>query len=86
MGEVLNEYFSSEFTMEKDMKIWELGEVSDDIMGKVHFTVEEVLEVLEHLKVDKSPGPDQMYPGTLQQAGEEIAGALADIFISSLAT
>eukprot|EP00061_Rhincodon_typus_P015825 g43727.t1 len=83
MGKVLSEYFSSVFTMEKDMKTRVLGEVSDDILGIVHNTVEKVLEVFECMKVDKSPGPDQIYPRTLQDAADEIAGSLADIFASA---
>eukprot|EP00061_Rhincodon_typus_P003595 g20472.t1 len=82
MGEVLNEYFSCVYRGERH----ELGEVSGDILGTVHITVEKVLEVLEHMKVDKCSGPDQIYPRTLQEARKEIAGALAYIFASSLAT
>eukprot|EP00061_Rhincodon_typus_P010690 g35178.t1 len=82
MDEVLNEYFSV-FTVEKDKKIWEHEEINSDILGTVHITVEEVSECM---KVDKPPGPDQIYPRTLQDAREEVAGALADRFTSSLAT
>eukprot|EP00061_Rhincodon_typus_P002699 g18246.t1 len=49
MGEVLNEYFSSVFIVKKDMKTWELVEVSGDILGTVHITVQEVLDVLNFL-------------------------------------
>ncbi|GCC32520.1 hypothetical protein chiPu_0010981 [Chiloscyllium punctatum] len=72
MGEVLNEYFSFVFAMEKDMKTWELEEVSCDILG----TGEEVLDVLECMEVDKSPGPDQTYSRTLQEAREKITGKI----------
>eukprot|EP00061_Rhincodon_typus_P001398 g14696.t1 len=51
MGKVLYEYFSSVFTVEKDTKTLELGGVSGDILGTVHITMEEVLEVLECMKV-----------------------------------
>eukprot|EP00061_Rhincodon_typus_P018153 g47207.t1 len=86
LGDVRNKYFSSAFTVEKDMKTWEFGEVTGDILGTVHIKGEEVLEVLECIKVDKSPGPDQINPRTMQEAREEIVGALADIFALSLAT
>jgi len=43
-----------------------------------------VLEVLKHIKVDKSPGPDEMYPRTLWEAREGITGPLAEIFESSI--
>eukprot|EP00061_Rhincodon_typus_P005227 g24482.t1 len=76
MNKVLKEYFSSVVTMEKDMKTWEHGEVSGNILGAVHTTIEEVLEVLECMKVDKFPGPDQIYPRTLQEQREEIAELL----------
>ncbi|XP_072434162.1 sodium leak channel NALCN isoform X3 [Chiloscyllium punctatum] len=47
---------------------------------------EEVPDVLKSIKVDKSPGPDQVYPRTLWEAREVIAGPLAEIFVSSIVT
>ena len=35
--------------------------------------------------MDKSPGPDRIYPRILRKARKEIAEALAKIFVSSLA-
>ena len=64
MGEILNEYFSSKFTVEKSMDVRELGEINSDALS-VHITEKEVLEVLKRIKVDKSPGPDEVYPRTL---------------------
>ena len=42
--------------------------------------------ILKSIKVDKSPGPDRIYPRILREARVEIAGALTEIFVSSLAT
>eukprot|EP00061_Rhincodon_typus_P003482 g20198.t1 len=67
------------------MKTWERGEVSGDILGIIHIPVDAGLEVFEYMKMDKSPGPDQIHPRTLQETREEIVGALADILASSLA-
>ena len=53
------------------MKTWEPGKVSADILGTVRITVEELMDVLKCIKVDKSPGPDQVYPRTLREAGED---------------
>ncbi|XP_072415582.1 phosphatidylethanolamine N-methyltransferase isoform X1 [Chiloscyllium punctatum] len=50
------------------------------------FLEEEVLDVSKRVKVDKSPGPDQVYPRTLWEAKEVIAGPLAEIFVSSIVT
>eukprot|EP00061_Rhincodon_typus_P004599 g22966.t1 len=43
---------------------------------------EEVLDVLKRIKVDKSLGPEQLYPRTR----EEIAGPLVGILVLSIAT
>ena len=86
MDEILNEYFSSVFTVEKSMDVKELGEINSDVLRSVHITEKEVLDVLKRTKVDKSPGPDEVYPRTLWEAREEIAGPLAEIFESSIDT
>ena len=44
------------------------------------------MEVLLAMKLDKSPGPNELCPRLLWEAREEIAGALTQIFNSSLAT
>eukprot|EP00061_Rhincodon_typus_P004021 g21573.t1 len=85
MREILNEYFTSVFTVEKDMKSRELGEVDNNILKNVHITEEEVLNILKLIKVDKSPGPDQVYPRTLWEAREVIAGPFVEVFVSSIA-
>ena len=45
-----------------------------------------VLGFLRNIKGDKSPGSDGIYPIILREAREEIAGALTELFVSSLAT
>ena len=45
-----------------------------------------MLAILESMKIDKSPGPDGIYPRILWEAREEIAEPLALIFMSSLAS
>ena len=86
MGEVLNKYFASVFTKEKDMVDGECKKEDVDILGHVEIKREEILEVWKNIKVDKSPGPDRVYPRILREAREEIAEALAKISVSSLAT
>eukprot|EP00061_Rhincodon_typus_P017388 g46064.t1 len=53
-----------------------------------HFEIkkEVLLGLLKSIKVDKSPGPDDIYPMLLRKAREEIAVAVTKIFVSSLAT
>ena len=86
MGEVLNEYFASVFTKEKDLVDDEPGKGCVDSLSHVEIEKEEVLGFLRNIKVDKSPGPDGIYPRILKKAREEFAGALREIFVSLLAT
>ena len=55
-------------------------------MRSVHITEKEVLEIFKCTMVDKSLGPDEVYPRTLWEAREEIASPLAEIFESSIVT
>eukprot|EP00061_Rhincodon_typus_P001212 g14044.t1 len=50
----------------------------------VAITKEKVLEKLNGLKVDKSPGPDGLHPRVLKEIAEEIVEALVMIFQESL--
>ena len=68
------------------MNIKELGEVNSDGLRSAHITEEVVLEVLKGIKIDKSPGPDEVYPRTLWKTREEIVGPRAEIFDSSIVT
>ncbi|XP_062926608.1 retrovirus-related Pol polyprotein from type-1 retrotransposable element R1 isoform X1 [Mobula hypostoma] len=84
IAEVLNEYFTSVFTMEKD-----LGNCCNDLqqtekLEHVDIKKGDVLELLESIKLNKSPGPDEIYPRLLCEAREEIAEPLAMIFASSM--
>ena len=65
MGEILNEYFSTVFTVEKSMDVRELGEINNDVLRSVHITEMEVLGILKRIKIDKPPGPNEVYPMTL---------------------
>ena len=47
------------------MDVRELGEMNSDVLRSVHITEKEVLEVLKCIKVDKSPGPDEVSQDTV---------------------
>eukprot|EP00061_Rhincodon_typus_P015869 g43786.t1 len=85
MAEILNEYFASVFTVEKDMEDRDHGEINSDILIHDHISEVVVLVVLKCIKADKSLGPDQAYPRTPWETREAIAGTLAEIFVSSKA-
>eukprot|EP00061_Rhincodon_typus_P003667 g20667.t1 len=84
--EILNKYFVLVFTKEKDMSDIEVRDEFVNTVENVNVLKEEFLGILNCIKVDKSPGPDGMYPRLLREAREEIVGALTDIFTSPLTT
>eukprot|EP00061_Rhincodon_typus_P010069 g34075.t1 len=53
----------------------DLREGSVEFLSQVAIEKEELLCILESIKVDKSPGPDETYPRILREAREQIAGS-----------
>eukprot|EP00061_Rhincodon_typus_P007232 g28737.t1 len=86
MGEILNKDFDLVFTVDEDMEDIERGEINSNILKNFHIRKEEVLDVLKCIKVDKSLGPDQVYPRTLREARNVISGPFAEVFVSLVAT
>ena len=52
----------------------------------ITITTNTVLEKLKKLRVDKSPGPDQIHPRVIKEAASELAPALAVIFNKSVSS
>eukprot|EP00061_Rhincodon_typus_P001996 g16347.t1 len=77
VDEILNEHFTSVLTKERDV---EVRERCVNALGQVNIMKEDVLVV------DRSPGPDGIYPRRPWEAREEIAGALTANFAPSLAS
>eukprot|EP00061_Rhincodon_typus_P002524 g17785.t1 len=86
VGEVLNEYFVLIFCKKKELMGEDLRERSVEFLSQVACKKEKVSCILRSIKVDKSLGPDGICPRILREARGQIAGALANIFVSSLAT
>eukprot|EP00061_Rhincodon_typus_P011433 g36429.t1 len=62
VGEILNEYFASVFTQEKDMVDSENSVEHANMLGQFEIKKEVVLDFLKSNKVDKSLGPKDIYP------------------------
>eukprot|EP00061_Rhincodon_typus_P001670 g15413.t1 len=86
VGGILNKYLELVFTEEKAMTDAEVRDEHVNILENVNILKEKVLGILNSIKVIKSLGAHGIYPKFLQKAREEITGALADIFTSSLTT
>eukprot|EP00061_Rhincodon_typus_P011672 g36871.t1 len=54
--------------------------------GHFEIKIKVMLDLLKSIKVDKSQGPDGIYPRSLREAREVFSGALTKIFVSLLAT
>eukprot|EP00061_Rhincodon_typus_P012384 g38084.t1 len=57
-----------------------------NVVGHFEIKKEVMFGLLKSIKVDKTPGPDGIYPRLLKEASEVIVGALTKIFVSLLAT
>eukprot|EP00061_Rhincodon_typus_P005168 g24376.t1 len=62
------------------------GKKAEKNSGRELGEQEGAMKDLGNVKVDKSPGPNGIYPRLLKEAREEIAGAFSKISVSSLAT
>ena len=87
-ADILNDYFASVFTVEEDR-----GEEATPYqmtvaaqLFLVDITEEDVMRVIDKLKICKSPGPDKIYPRILKEVKEAISKPLCAIFNSSLQT
>ncbi|XP_069768195.1 uncharacterized protein [Narcine bancroftii] len=69
MGEILNDFFASVFTREKNIEPVEVKKNSGKVMKHIRITEEVVMAVLKKIKVDKSPGPDRIFPREYSQGG-----------------
>eukprot|EP00061_Rhincodon_typus_P014789 g42077.t1 len=84
MAEELIRYLAPVFTEEETSSIPEHRECQRSEVSVVAITKEKVLEKLKGLKVDESPGPDELHPRDLQEIAEKIVKALVVIFQESL--
>lgn len=83
-AQILNNFFSSVFTVEKIEEMPELEPKKCEPLEKIEFTEVEVMKRLKELNAGKSPGPDGMHPRVLKELAEELAEPLAIIFTQSL--
>ena len=85
MAEVLNEYFSSDFTTEdvNSLPVPFEGNKSEHL-GQLFVTPEMIAKKIKKMKVNKSPGVDGITPKLLLEIVEQISTPLAFFFNLSL--
>ena len=84
-AKILAEYFSSVFTEEPDEQV----PIPEQIqvpkkMPRPEIEEETVIKYLKSLKIDKSPGMDELHPRLLKEIAESIAKPLCIIFNQSV--
>lgn len=84
---LLNEYFSSVFTVENDVYDPEPGVVHQaGSINSIRCTVEEVSKKIDNLDSYKAPGTDRFLPRVVKEVRDEISPHLMTIFNRSLET
>ncbi|MGH0123268.1 UNVERIFIED_CONTAM: hypothetical protein FKN15_021008, partial [Acipenser sinensis] len=86
IANILNDYFSQVFTKEDMDYMPDMSTCSYPILNKFSITEAEVLKGLGALKINKSPGPDEILPIVLKEMKEVIYKPLTKIMQQSLDT
>ena len=86
MAEILNNYFASVFTIEENRNeaIATPQQTVAAQLFSIDITEDDVIRVIDKLKICKSPGPDKIYPRVLKEVKEIICKPLCIIFNLSL--
>ena len=81
-AEILNHQYAKTFTVEniQEMPTFTNSSLSSDPLTFITITEAHVEQLLHALRIDKSPGPDQIHPKVLKEVASQIAKPLAIIY------
>ena len=85
-ADLLNDYFSSVFTVEDDHSPEPIVNHEGDSLDYFRCTPSEVAEKIDKLNRNKSPGTDGFLPRVLKEVKEEVVPQLTSLFNRSLET
>ena len=81
ISECMNEFFASVFTRENLENIPSFEQIiTDNSLGLLQCSVDEVTKLLKELKPHKSPGPDGIHPLILKNCADTLAISICKIF------
>ena len=81
ISECMNEFFASVFTRENLENIPSFEQIiTDDSLGLLQCSVDEVTKLLKELKPRKSPGPNGIHPLILKNCADTLAISICKIF------
>ncbi len=86
MANILNDFFASVFTDEDigDIKPFAARHNDDSYLNSILITERDILEAVNNINVNKTPGPDKISPRILKEVEEEISHPLLILFTESL--
>ena len=85
MVQILNNFFSSVFTIEDMSKVPnEIMPVASETLDNINCTLDDVAKGLQKLNVNKACGPDKLYPRILKELSDVITKPLHIIFNKTL--
>ncbi len=86
MANILNDFFVSAFTDEDlgDIKPFAARHNDDMYLNSIHITERDILEAVNNINVNKTPGPEKISPQILKEVKEEISHPLLILFTESL--
>ena len=79
-AEVLNNFFTSVFTIETDTNIPTFSNNKDVSIDSVSVSTEQFKKALLSLNISKSPGPDEIHPRVLRELANELCYPLKYLF------
>ncbi len=78
-------FFASVFTYEDlgDMKPFTAKHNDDTYLNNIHITERDILEAVNNINVNKTPGPDKISPRNYKEIKKEISHQLLILFLES---
>ena len=83
-SEVLNDFFSSVFTIEHTANIPTFDTCSSSLISFIEVTEKQIHDKLATLNLSKSAGPDGMHPIILRELSDVLAAPLKKLFDNTL--
>ena len=84
--EILNNFFASVFSKEDVENVPDFDFNSNVNISSVSITKEDMYKALKSLKINKSPGPDEIHPRILSECAEELSYPLTTLFTLTMSS
>ena len=84
-AELFNDFFGTMYTLDDQQSMPDKPNLNvTQYLSNIEIVKTEVLNLLQKLQTEKSPGPDRIHPCVLKECALELAGPLTTLFQASL--